>query len=64
MKTVLITGGTRGIGRAASLRFAKNGFAVVANYAKSDGAAETLREEIEKSGGTVMTVKADRKSVV
>ena len=59
MKTVLITGGTRGIGRAAALRFTAEGFAVVANYTKNKSAAETLEEEIKKSGGTVMIVRAD-----
>ena len=46
MKTVLITGGTRGIGRAASLRFAAEGFAVIANYTENETAANTLEEEI------------------
>lgn len=59
MKTVLITGGTRGIGRASSLRFAAEGFAVIANYTKNETAAKTLEEEIKKSGGTVMTLRAD-----
>ena len=59
MKTVLITGGTRGIGRASSLRFAVEGFAVIANYTKNETAAKTLEEEIKKTGGTVMTVRAD-----
>ena len=40
MKTVLITGGTRGIGRASSLRFAAEGFAVIANYTKNETAGE------------------------
>ena len=59
MKTVLITGGTRGIGRASSLRFAAEGFAVIANYTRNETAAKTLEEEIKKSGGTVMTLRAD-----
>lgn len=39
---VLVTGGTRGIGRAISLRCARAGAAVVANYARNDEHAETL----------------------
>ena len=44
---VLVTGGTRGIGRAISLRLARAGARVVANYARNDAAAETLRRDAE-----------------
>jgi 3-oxoacyl-[acyl-carrier protein] reductase len=37
--TVLVTGGTRGIGRAISLQLARAGATVVANYARNDAAA-------------------------
>ena len=39
---MLITGGTRGIGRAISLRFAHAGAHVIANYVRDDKAAEEL----------------------
>jgi enoyl-[acyl-carrier protein] reductase III len=41
-KTFLITGGTRGIGQAISLRFARAGARVVANYLRNDKAAQEL----------------------
>lgn len=41
-RTVLVTGGTRGIGRAISLRLARAGAWVVANYARNDDVAEAL----------------------
>ena len=42
-KTILVTGGTRGIGQAISLRFARAGATVIANYLRNEQAAEQLR---------------------
>ena len=42
-QVALVTGGTRGIGRAIALRFARAGATVIANYARNDAAAEELR---------------------
>jgi NAD(P)-dependent dehydrogenase (short-subunit alcohol dehydrogenase family) len=42
-KTILITGGTRGIGQAISLRFARAGATVIANYLRNEQAAEQLK---------------------
>lgn len=42
-KTFLITGGTRGIGEAISLRFARAGATVIANYLRNEKAAEHLK---------------------
>jgi enoyl-[acyl-carrier protein] reductase III len=42
-KTILVTGGTRGIGQAISLRFARAGATVIANYLRNEQAAEQLK---------------------
>lgn len=55
MKTVLITGGARGIGRTISEKFAKNGYNVIVNYSKSEEAAYML----EKEYSNIKTYKAD-----
>lgn len=44
-KIVVVTGGTRGIGRAISLRFAQEGAHVTAAYLSNDEAARSLLEE-------------------
>jgi len=49
---VLITGGSRGIGRAASLLFAQRGYAVAINYIKDEQSAVSLRKELLASGFT------------
>ncbi len=58
-KTVLITGASRGIGRACALRFAQNGYSVAAVYLKSDSDALSLKSEIESLGGECELYKAD-----
>jgi 3-oxoacyl-[acyl-carrier protein] reductase len=58
-KRVLITGGTRGIGRAAALAFARAGAQVVAGYSKDGEAAESLARELDEFGGDHLTVRAD-----
>ncbi|MBR4942832.1 MAG: SDR family NAD(P)-dependent oxidoreductase [Clostridia bacterium] len=59
MKTVLITGASRGIGKACAEYFAKNGWRVVINYNNSEAAANELATSINKSGGEAYTFKAD-----
>jgi NAD(P)-dependent dehydrogenase (short-subunit alcohol dehydrogenase family) len=55
----LITGGTRGIGRAISLRFARAGAAVTAVYLRNEQAAEELRTEAAKEGLIIELCRAD-----
>ena len=48
-KVVLVTGSSRGIGRATIIEFAKKGYNVVINYVKSENEANTLKNEIEEN---------------
>ena len=57
MRTVLITGGSRGIGSAMVRRFSKNGYAVAFTYNKSRDAAEALSKETG-----ALAIKADNAS--
>lgn len=58
-KTAIITGASRGMGRAAALLFAEHGAAVVVNYQKDEAAAAQVVASIEDSGGKAIAVKAD-----
>lgn len=49
-KIAVVTGGSRGIGRAISLAFARKGYQVVINYTSNKEAAQQTLEEIEKQG--------------
>ncbi|SEA11657.1 3-oxoacyl-[acyl-carrier-protein] reductase [Haloplanus vescus] len=55
----LVTGASRGIGRAIALEFARCGAAVVVNYRSSDEEAEAVREIIESNGETALCAQAD-----
>jgi 3-oxoacyl-[acyl-carrier protein] reductase len=58
-KVAVVTGGSRGIGRAISLRLAELGARVVINYVSRLEAAEETRAAIEARGGECMLVKFD-----
>ena len=58
-KTVLITGAAGGIGRAAALAFARDGYNVAVHYNKSQAAAEELCRELESMGVKAVPVQAD-----
>jgi 3-oxoacyl-[acyl-carrier protein] reductase len=55
----VVTGGSRGIGRAIALDLASEGATVVVNFVKRADAAESLVEEIEGSGGKAIAIQAD-----
>lgn len=58
-KTALVTGGSRGIGRAIALRLAQAGANVAVNYVSSRQNAELVAERIAELGRDVSVVKAD-----
>jgi NAD(P)-dependent dehydrogenase (short-subunit alcohol dehydrogenase family) len=57
--TVLVTGGSRGIGRASAVMAAEMGLSVVVNYVANDLEANYLVDAINSSGGRAIAVKAD-----
>ncbi len=58
-KVAIVTGGTRDIGRAISLKLAKEGAKVVANYYNNETNAKETLKEIEAAGGQGIIVKGD-----
>ncbi len=58
-KAFFIAGGTRGIGRAVSLRFARAGARVVAGYVRDDRSAQALKDEAERDHLGVEICRAD-----
>ncbi len=57
--TVLVTGGSRGIGAAISRRAAQAGYRVAINYATDSEAATALMRDIKGGGGEAITIQAD-----
>lgn len=58
-KTAIVTGGTRGIGKAVSLALAGSGARVIALYARSRKNAEELEKEASEKGLEITTVRGD-----
>ena len=62
-RVVLVTGGSRGIGRATAYEFAKRGYDVAINYVRNDVKANEIKDIIDKDFGVkVKTYKADMAS--
>ena len=58
-KVVVITGGSRGIGRATALAAAARGFRIVVGYASNQAAADDVVAAIERKNGKAIAVKCD-----
>ena len=59
MKTALVTGASRGIGKAIALQLAKKGFAVAINYGRSAEEANAIKTQIENEGGQAILLQGD-----
>ena len=59
-KTILVTGGSRGIGKEVALKYAENGYNVVINYVSDKTDVEAIKNELlEKGAHDVLLAKAD-----
>ena len=58
-KIAIVTGASRGIGRAIAKMLAKNDYIVIANYNKSENEALKLKEELENQNKQIDIFKAD-----
>lgn len=59
MKTVLITGGTRGIGKAIAQEFLQQGYEVILNYCRDEEAALSAQAEFNEQGYCPVLMRAD-----
>ncbi len=62
-KTALVTGASRGIGRAIAIELAKQGASVAVNYSGSEEKARQVVEEIQENGGKAFAIQSDVSSV-
>jgi len=58
-KVAVVTGGSRGIGRAIALRLAASGARVVVNYHRNEAAANEVVEQVRANGGEAIAVQGD-----
>lgn len=56
MKTALVTGGSRGIGRATALLLVQQGYQVAVNYLQNEAAASEVVRLIQQQGGQAFSV--------
>ena len=60
MKTVIITAGSRGIGKAVAMKFAENGYQIIINYVSDKTDTEQLKKELLQVGAAdILLIKAD-----
>lgn len=59
MKHVVISGGTRGIGKACTEKFLENGFNVTCLYSSDDASADELKSEFQNYADNLLIIKAD-----
>lgn len=62
-KIALVTGASRGIGRAIAIRLARDGALVAVHYAANEGAARATVAAIEQEGGSAFTLSADLRTL-
>ncbi|MFO7862210.1 MAG: SDR family oxidoreductase [Desulfosalsimonas sp.] len=62
-KTAIVTGASRGIGRAIALKLGQSGASVVVNYARNAKAAGEVVSQIIESGGQAVSVRADMQKI-
>ena len=58
-RSLIVTGGSRGIGAACSLLCARQGWTVAVNYTQDAGAAQTVVAQIRAGGGSALAIQAD-----
>ncbi|MBI5746063.1 MAG: SDR family NAD(P)-dependent oxidoreductase [Nitrospirae bacterium] len=63
MKAVIVTGASRGLGRAIALRFGSAGYSVAVNFRERIKEAEDVAGKIEKMGGRAVLTKADVRNI-
>ena len=61
-KTILITGGTRRLGKAIAAHYAAQGWRLVLSYLSDDGAAELTRSELQGAATSVRVARCDTSS--
>jgi NAD(P)-dependent dehydrogenase (short-subunit alcohol dehydrogenase family) len=59
MKTILVTGGSRGIGRAVAVLAGKRGWNVALTYVANPAAADEAVADVQKAGGKAIAIRAD-----
>ena len=62
-KTAVVTGGSRGIGKAIAVKLAKEGYDIALNYASNDEAAKAAQDEITALGVRCEIYKADTSDI-